>query len=324
MEPQINEPESVIAPLKKVTPLSKYLAMTLFVVLPFIGGWIGYTYAPEKVVEVEKIVIQSESAFSVTKNDTDHEVSEFYSESSQIIDNYDFSWNGSVGNVKHECTRKVVEGSLIYMPSTHTDKSGVKFCSDLNTLSIEFNGVKKLLEEFVISTTSDYKRIEVVSFTQSSFSNTKNDSEDAYRLETENQEDKLLLGFHHQSCHWREDEVCYWGETLTHIISLTDLEVTELEQPIKILRGFSQMKWNPIRTAFVIRDRADDIQPTYKGYRLGSSDAAFVYNGLTLSYNADEWTVEENNFADRMWNDNEVEWLNEYQVRILDEVYIIE
>lgn len=42
--------------LKKVTPLSKYLAMTLFIVMPFLGGWIGYTYAPEKVVEVERIV----------------------------------------------------------------------------------------------------------------------------------------------------------------------------------------------------------------------------------------------------------------------------
>jgi len=41
-----------------VTPLSKYLAMGLFIVLPFLGGWIGYTYAPEKVVEVEKVVIK--------------------------------------------------------------------------------------------------------------------------------------------------------------------------------------------------------------------------------------------------------------------------
>lgn len=41
--------------LKKVTPLSKYLAMTLFIIMPFLGGWIGYTYAPEKVVEVYTI-----------------------------------------------------------------------------------------------------------------------------------------------------------------------------------------------------------------------------------------------------------------------------
>lgn len=50
-------------PLIQVTTLSKYVALLLFIVLPFIGGWIGYTYAPEKVVEVEKIIeieVQSE------------------------------------------------------------------------------------------------------------------------------------------------------------------------------------------------------------------------------------------------------------------------
>ena len=45
--------EDKFSNLKKVTPVSKYLALVLFVVLPFIGGWIGYNYAPEKVVEVE-------------------------------------------------------------------------------------------------------------------------------------------------------------------------------------------------------------------------------------------------------------------------------
>lgn len=43
--------------LNKVTPLSKYLAMVLFVLLPFIGGWVGYTYAPEKVIEIERVTV---------------------------------------------------------------------------------------------------------------------------------------------------------------------------------------------------------------------------------------------------------------------------
>ncbi len=43
-------------PLHTVTPVSKYLAMALFIIMPFLGGWIGYTYAPEKVVEVERVV----------------------------------------------------------------------------------------------------------------------------------------------------------------------------------------------------------------------------------------------------------------------------
>lgn len=58
MEPQQNEVKSIIEPLKNATPLSKYLAMGLFIILPFIGGWIGYVYAPEKVVEVEKVIIK--------------------------------------------------------------------------------------------------------------------------------------------------------------------------------------------------------------------------------------------------------------------------
>jgi hypothetical protein len=54
-EPEVTEKPRHSA-LNTVTPLSKYLAMALFVTLPFVGGYIGYTFVPEKVVEVEKIV----------------------------------------------------------------------------------------------------------------------------------------------------------------------------------------------------------------------------------------------------------------------------
>ncbi len=40
----------------QVTTLSKTLALIIFIVMPFVGGYIGYTYAPEKIVEIEKIV----------------------------------------------------------------------------------------------------------------------------------------------------------------------------------------------------------------------------------------------------------------------------
>lgn len=43
-------------PLYQVTPLSKYLALALFVGLPFLGGWIGYSHAPVKIVEVVRAV----------------------------------------------------------------------------------------------------------------------------------------------------------------------------------------------------------------------------------------------------------------------------
>lgn len=60
-----------LAPLKQITPLSKYLAMVLFIILPFLGGWVGYTYAPEKVVEVEKTVESSSSSEVVSTEVTE-------------------------------------------------------------------------------------------------------------------------------------------------------------------------------------------------------------------------------------------------------------
>ncbi len=84
MEPQSNQVESVIAPLKKVTPLSKYLAMVLFIIMPFVGGWIGYTYAPEKVVEVERVIIQESS---------NNEVEGKYVNTELVVDGECFSTN---------------------------------------------------------------------------------------------------------------------------------------------------------------------------------------------------------------------------------------
>ena len=104
MEPEMNQPEGHFAPLRKVTPLSKYLAMALFIIMPFIGGWIGYMYAPEKVVEVEKVVIKevekevvsevvknSLSALSIKKGDVFNtmvvdEVSSYFSRNEAIKD----------------------------------------------------------------------------------------------------------------------------------------------------------------------------------------------------------------------------------------------
>lgn len=69
MEPQQKQVESVIAPLKKVTPLSKYLALLLFVILPFLGGYIGYTLVPVNVVEVRGVDVLPESSSVTPKSD---------------------------------------------------------------------------------------------------------------------------------------------------------------------------------------------------------------------------------------------------------------
>ena len=88
MQPEINQPEGYLAPLKKVTPLSKYLALSLFIILPFLGGWIGYSLAPEKVVKVEKVVVQ-EASVSPVRTDVQNELSEDMDEQGVLLDNLD-------------------------------------------------------------------------------------------------------------------------------------------------------------------------------------------------------------------------------------------
>jgi hypothetical protein len=59
MPPEI-QPEgsqsNVFTPLTKVTPLSKYLALALFIVLPIITLYLGAQFGPVEYVEVEKVV----------------------------------------------------------------------------------------------------------------------------------------------------------------------------------------------------------------------------------------------------------------------------
>lgn len=80
MEPEINQ-EDIKQEVKEksslhtVTPLSKYLAIALFITLPFVGGWIGYQYAPEKIVEVEK-VIEVEKIVEVERSETSSDTEE--------------------------------------------------------------------------------------------------------------------------------------------------------------------------------------------------------------------------------------------------------
>lgn len=76
MEPEKADGEqshSKFENLHKVTPLSKNLAMALFVALPFVGGWIGYINAPVKYVEVEKIVEVVRSVKTESGNQTEQQ-----------------------------------------------------------------------------------------------------------------------------------------------------------------------------------------------------------------------------------------------------------
>lgn len=64
--PQSNREDAPTPTLHQVTPVSKYLSLALFIILPFLGGWIGFELAPtrtiEKVIVIEKIIETEEPA----------------------------------------------------------------------------------------------------------------------------------------------------------------------------------------------------------------------------------------------------------------------
>jgi len=40
-------------PVFEVTILSKYLALALFIIMPFVGGWVGYHLSPVEMIQME-------------------------------------------------------------------------------------------------------------------------------------------------------------------------------------------------------------------------------------------------------------------------------
>jgi hypothetical protein len=55
-----------LSQLTKVTTVSKYLALTLFLTLPFLGGWVGYTMHRSQSVEVPAVVVTATSTPAAT------------------------------------------------------------------------------------------------------------------------------------------------------------------------------------------------------------------------------------------------------------------
>lgn len=79
MQPERSESHTISSSgwqnLHRVTTVSKYLALLLFIALPFLGGWVGYTYAPTKTVEVTRSVpvVPEAPATVATESERPHE-----------------------------------------------------------------------------------------------------------------------------------------------------------------------------------------------------------------------------------------------------------
>ncbi len=83
-------------PLTRVTPLSKYFAMSLFVTLPFVGFWLGVGYGQSHQVssskETQTNPVESEDVFNISKSE---DVESFFEKDAKERDprmNLDESW----------------------------------------------------------------------------------------------------------------------------------------------------------------------------------------------------------------------------------------
>lgn len=94
MEPESTNPEihEDVSRWHRVTPFTRYAAMLVFIVLPFLGGWVGYTYAPEKMVEVERVVAKENK--TVDLNKIDETVFRDYDKPDEVLFSND-EWNDS-------------------------------------------------------------------------------------------------------------------------------------------------------------------------------------------------------------------------------------
>lgn len=155
---QNNYVQSTPSQRNTITPLSKYLAIALFIILPFLGGWIGYEYAPEKIVEIEKVVeiekivktkniTEPEQSTSTTKEFVDGGLGISFSYPNAWGEIYSYDMYGKCGNevVGDEYgpyTFNQDEPCVMRVYSTGRITSG----SNLNT------------DEFLVAKTSNFKR----------------------------------------------------------------------------------------------------------------------------------------------------------------------
>jgi hypothetical protein len=140
MEPQTQNMVETkpINPLFQVTRYSKYLALLLFIILPFIGAWVGYQYALSTNV-LDVMVIQPESTKLVSQpeliSDTPTQVSE--SEISDSLEKY----SDSESSVEFTYPKAKIDILSLNQPGVGSlveilkDDNGVTYYNHVTTLS---------------------------------------------------------------------------------------------------------------------------------------------------------------------------------------------
>ncbi len=222
--------------LNQVTPLSKYLSLVLFIAMPFVGGWIGYTYAPAKVVSPNtpidtkiddgeasdknkdgqsNLTTQISSAFEKEQwNNISEDVSDVLQKINhgwlEEIRFLTFSLQGIPGEVIHYCD----QGNVIF------DRNSNRMCLGENVLVIEWNNTIKVIAEEDTPTQESLFVLDEVFFNEGKFESiSESNAETA----------KLLVVVDELACIDSYSEVCFSDFSLTHVIELPNLQVNQID-----------------------------------------------------------------------------------------------
>ncbi len=129
MEPSDNPTQNQES-INQLKPVAKYLVMLLFIALPFIGGWVGYHYAPVKIIEVEKSSTATTAPSARTIDDTSYQISKTRPEPDLGPNTYPERW-------QWEFKKKTGQSYEISSTTIRIENpKDMKYGSDLSTTSL--------------------------------------------------------------------------------------------------------------------------------------------------------------------------------------------
>lgn len=253
MEPEIPK-ELRRNSFNQVTPLSKYLALFIFIAMPFVGGWVGYNYAPAKIILDSTVetstdkseVVNDQSHALTTKNDQATPV-EQSNLTTNISPRYAFSLNlnedfgppskdvrgllqyvnagyikemnfkpFSYQGIRGEVVHYCAMNSLILSSPFNKDTDQELACLGENYLVVEWDNNIKIISYKDTPNKGDLFNLKEVFFNEGKFETV---------TESNSKEAKLLVVVDELECFNVYRDMCMTDLSLTDIIELPSLTV---------------------------------------------------------------------------------------------------
>lgn len=253
MEPEIPK-ELRRNSFNQVTPLSKYLALFIFIAMPFVGGWVGYNYAPTKIILDSAVetstdksgAINDQPSVPITKNDQTTSV-EQSNLTTNISPRYDFRLKGnedfgppsedvrrllqdvnagfikemnfkpfSYQGIRGEVVHYCGMNSLILSSPFNKDTDQELVCLGENYLVVEWDNNMKIISYKDTPNKVDLFNLNQVFFNEGKFETV---------TESNSKEAKLLVVVDELECFNVYRDMCMTDLSLTDIIELPSLTV---------------------------------------------------------------------------------------------------